>query len=194
VNRTIGLVASLLVAMLVLVGCGGDDSPSETPAGAPYNDADVTFATDLIEHHAQALQMVDLTLGRDLDPEIAAIAESIRSAQVPEIETMADWLEEWGQPVPETGRDHANAHGDGADLDSDMPGMMSAAELQALEDADGGAFERTWLEAMIEHHQGAVTMATVQTENGMATDALELAASVVTSQSAEIEQMRDLLG
>lgn len=193
-HRKIRLLAPLLGAMLVLAGCGGDDGTSTTPPGASYNEADVTFATDMIQHHAQALLMVDLTLGRDLDPAVAAIAEGIRSAQVPEIETMVDLLQEWGQPVPETGRGHASAHGAEADVDPDLPGMMSAEEMQALEDADSEVFERMWLEAMIEHHQGAVTMAATETESGKAAGAIELAASVMTSQNAEIEQMRNLLG
>lgn len=67
----------------------------------------------MIQHHAQALTMVDLTTGRVLDPEIQQLAEGIQLAQGPEIEQMTDSLTEWDQPIPETTHDHANAHGDG---------------------------------------------------------------------------------
>ena len=74
-----------------------------------HNDADVAFATDMIQHHAQALSMVDLTEGRTLDPEVKQLAEDIRATQAPEIEKMADWLQDWDEKVPATMRDHSNA-------------------------------------------------------------------------------------
>ena len=120
----------------------------------------MAFASDMIPHHAQALVMVDLTLGRDLEPEVAELTEQIRAEQTPQIEQMADLLEDWGEPVPETSRDHANAHGEGrVEQDQDMPGMMSPEDMSALEETSGARFEDMWLEMMIEHHEGAVTMA-----------------------------------
>src|SRR5687767_12648135 len=94
------LLTLLTAAALTMTACGGDDNQADPAAGQPFNDADVAFATDMIQHHAQALQMVDMTMGRQLDPEVQALAEDIRAAQTPEIETMADWLQEWDKPVP----------------------------------------------------------------------------------------------
>ena len=45
----------------------------------------------MIPHHAQALSMVDLTLGRDLDPEVASLAEDPHRPG-PETVAMVDWL------------------------------------------------------------------------------------------------------
>jgi len=130
-------VASATLA-LVLSACSGSESSGD-PEG--FNEADVAFASDMIPHHAQALVMVDLTLGRDLEPEVAELTEQIRAEQTPEIEQMADLLEEWGEPVPETSRDHANAHGDGHVAQGpDMPGMMSAEDMSALADASAARF------------------------------------------------------
>ena len=97
-----------------LSGCGDDSPGGDNDTGnarTDHNDADVAFASDMIQHHAQALAMVDLTVGRDLDPEVEALAEAIRAAQGPEIETMTDWLTEWDEPIPATVRDHVNARG-----------------------------------------------------------------------------------
>lgn len=186
--RTLATVATALA--LTLTGCSGADSSS----GEGFNDADVDFASDMIQHHAQALEMVDLTMGRDLDPEVAALTEEIRAAQAPEIETMADWLEEWDEPVPETSRDHVNAHGDGSEMDTDMPGMMSAEDMAALEEAPEGEFQDMWLEMMIDHHEGAVEMAEGQVENGEDEQAVALAKEIIAAQQAEITAMQDLLG
>lgn len=196
-KKLIALV-TLLATLLALGACGGnDDEPaheSHTAAnGDEFNDADVDFATDMIQHHAQALQMVDLTLGRKLDPAVQALAEDIRMAQSPEIEQMTTWLTDWDQPIPETVRDHANAHGDGMEMDSDMPGMMSAEEMSELEAAEGAGFQEMWLEMMIEHHEGAVEMARTEQSDGTFEPAVELAESIETSQEDEISTMEKLL-
>jgi uncharacterized protein (DUF305 family) len=166
-----------------------------------HNDADVAFATDMIQHHAQALSMVDLTVDRTLDPEVQQLADDIREAQGPEIETMSDWLQDWDEEVPATMRDHSNAGhdmegmGDSMDgLDSDMPGMMSGDDFDELERAPDSEFQTMWLEMMIEHHEGAVEMAKDQQQNGQYKPAVDLAGAVVDTQTAEIEKMKGLLG
>jgi uncharacterized protein (DUF305 family) len=149
----------------------------------------------MIQHHAQALSMVDLTIGRQLDPEFQQVAEGIRAAQGPEIEQMTDWLTDWDQPIPETMRDHANAHGESEmEMDSDMPGTMSAEEMAGLEAAKGAEFQQMWLEMMIEHHEGAIEMAQTEQSEGNRADALELAGTIESTQQEEISTMGSLLG
>ncbi|MDO3396439.1 DUF305 domain-containing protein [Nocardioides sp. SOB44] len=201
---TRALGASLLAASLAttLVACGGDEATTTATelSATEHNDTDVAFARDMVQHHAQAVAMVEMTRERDLDPEVAQLAEGIRDAQVPEIETFSDWLGEWDEEVPPTMLDHANAgHGSGdmsetmEDMDDAMPGMMSGADMDALQDA-GGDFQTMWLEMMIEHHEGAIEMARTEQQDGRYRPAVELAAEIEESQGAEIETMRDLLG
>jgi uncharacterized protein (DUF305 family) len=186
------LVSSALL-ISTLAGCGAEDGGS----GRAFNDADVEFASEMVQHHAQALQMVDLTLGRDLDPSVAELAEEIRAAQTPEIEKLVDWLEDWDQPVPETSRDHANAHseghGDEATTGHDLPGMMTAEEMARLESASAAEFEDLWLAMMIEHHEGAIAMAEQEIDEGASDRAVALAERIVTDQQQEVATMRDLL-
>lgn len=196
-HRTTRLLAvALLATGATVTACGDEASPStqgaQVPEAAEYNAADLTFATEMIPHHAQALMMVDLTNGRELSPEVAALTEEIRAAQAPEIEQMTDWLEGWDEPVPENPRDHANSGHDATD--TDMPGMMSGEELEQLGSAEGAAFEEQWLEAMIAHHEGAVAMAQEEAAEGEFPEAVTLAQDVASSQQAEIERMQRLLG
>jgi len=198
-TKALPLLATLLAAALPLSACAGEESaaPSETQTaanGETFNDADVEFATDMVQHHAQALQMVDLTLGRKLTPEVAGLADQVRATQGPEIETMTDWLTAWDQPVPETSRDHAHAHGGAeADVDEDMPGMMSPEEMAELEKASGRAFQDQWLEMMVEHHEGAIEMAQDEQAEGANADAVALAKEIESAQQSEISTMEDLL-
>ncbi|HEU4514081.1 MAG TPA: DUF305 domain-containing protein [Nocardioidaceae bacterium] len=193
---TRALAATAAALTLTLAGCSSTESPAGGD-GDGFNDADVDFATDMIQHHAQALSMVDLTMGRELDPEMVELTEQIRAAQAPEIERMVDWLESWDEPVPETSRDHANAHaeghGAGDAMDEDMPGMMSAEEMTVLENAPESEFEELWLQMMIEHHQGAVEMAEVEVEEGESAQAVKLAEEIISAQEEEISQMQDML-
>ncbi len=209
-HRTIRALSALTLTLAVGVGlsaCGSDDSGSDTTSQVStteHNDADVAFSSDMIQHHAQALAMVDLTLDRDLDPEVQQLAEAIRAAQGPEIETFSDWLTDWDEEVPETMRDHTNAghdndntSGDMEGMDdskNDMPGMMSADDMQGLEDASDADFRTMWLEMMVEHHEGAVEMAKTEIEDGQYKRAIDLANSIITSQTGEIETMKGLLG
>ena len=203
--RTLGTLSLGLALALGATACGDDTEAARTVQTSPteHNDADVAFATDMIQHHAQALSMVDLTLDRPLDPEVQALAEDIRAAQAPEIETMADWLTDWDEPVPETMRDHANAGHDMGDMSetmddmedhgSDMPGMMSAEDMDALEGSADADFQQMWLEMMIEHHEGAVEMARAEQEGGRFEPAVDLAGDIIDSQTEEIATMRELL-
>lgn len=183
------LAATAAALTLTIAGCASPDAGS----GRGFNDADVDFAVDMIQHHAQALTMVDLTLGRDLDADVARLTEEIRAAQAPEIETMTEWLDDWDQPIPATSRDHANAHGDGDEMDADMPGMMSAEEMTALEEAPDAEFQNLWLQMMIEHHEGAVNMATEQLDHGENEQAIALAEKIIAAQEKEIDTMQALL-
>lgn len=203
-TRALGAVALTLLLGAGVTACGDDtpDSASQTEVSTTeHNDADVAFASDMITHHAQALSMVDLTLDRDLDPEVQALAEDIRDAQGPEIETMADWLTQWGEDVPATMRDHVNSGHDMGDMSDtmddmghdDMPGMMTSEDMEALENASDAEFQDMWLEMMIEHHEGAIEMAETEQEDGQFNDAVDLAGQIIDAQQQEIDTMQGLL-
>ena len=206
------LVATVLPLLLLttLTACG-DDSTPQVLSDTEHSAQDVAFAGEMLQHHAQALAMVDLTLERPLEADVAALAEQIRDAQAPEIELMTDWLVAWDEPVPATVRDHSLAgHGDhspseamaelegretheGHDTGS-MPGMLTSAQLASLEEASDQEFTALWLELMIAHHEGAVEMARAQQATGTFRPAVELAEEIERSQTVEIETMRGLLG
>lgn len=197
--RALGATALTVTLALSAVACGTDDpasDPSTKVSTTEHNDADVAFASDMLQHHAQALSMVDLTMVRPLDPEVQQLAERIREAQAPEIQTFSGWLTDWDEEIPETVRDHANAHGDhvmGGDTGTDMPGMMTADDMTALEEAPDAEFQSMWLDMMIEHHEGAVEMAKSEQEDGQYKPAVDLAADIAESQTAEIDTMQGLL-
>ena len=193
-----------VVAVVVLAGCGGDDangnaangSSSAAPSvialsgssGAAFNSVDIAFATDMIPHHRQAVEMAEIAEPRASSPAVKDLAVRIRIAQDPEIETMSGWLRHWGQAVPSaSSRGDHGAHGGGGS------GMMSEQEMQQFIASSGTNFDRTFLELMIRHHQGAIDMATTEQRQGVNRQAKQFAAKIAADQAAEIAEMQDLL-
>ncbi|MFM2353400.1 MAG: hypothetical protein RLZZ608_806 [Actinomycetota bacterium] len=162
-----------------------------TSGDGDQNMADVMFVQMMIPHHEQAVEMSELILAKDgVDPEVAALAEQIKAAQGPEIELMRQWLDGWGIGTAEDmgGMDHGGTGGMGG-----MDGMMSDEQMAQLESASGADGSALFLELMIEHHEGAVDMAEDVIDDGHSADVRALAEQIVTSQTAEIATMRDLL-
>lgn len=196
--RPLALLAAVLAA-LFLSSCTSsepegdghtDHTHSETAenaeaAQAPHNADDVTFARDMMPHHEQALQLVDLARDRSNDPALLELASAIAAAQGPEMDRMAEMLRSWGED-PEAGMHHGG-HG------MAMPGMVDDATMKRLESLRGREFDTLWLESMISHHQGAVEMAKAEIANGEDPQAKELAEQIIKAQEAEIAQMKQML-
>jgi uncharacterized protein (DUF305 family) len=151
------------------------------PAAAGHNAQDVMFAQMMIPHHQQAIVMAKQAATKASSPQVKQLAEQIEQAQGPEIQKMAGWLKTWGASQPSEGSMHM---GDG---------MMSEQDMKKLDELSGKSFDQAFLQMMIKHHQGAITMAKTEQVQGSSPDAKTLADSIVTSQTAEITTMRKLL-
>jgi uncharacterized protein (DUF305 family) len=173
-----------------------------------HNGPDLMFTQQMIVHHQGAIEMADLAPTRAASQQVKDLAVKIKAAQGPEIEQMTSWLQAWGTDagtdmngMPNPTNSSAAAGGmDGSDtatrseaMSSQMPGMMSADETSQLTAATGAAFDKMFLQMMITHHQGAVEMADTEIAQGSNPDALTLAQSIKTSQTAEITTMQQLL-
>ncbi|WP_181958071.1 DUF305 domain-containing protein [Nonomuraea mesophila] len=159
-------------------------SPAEAATAVPSptaNAADVTYVQDMIVHHRQALDMALLAPNRAQSAKVKGLADRIKAAQAPEIQYMTTWLREQEQKVP----DHHAAH-DG------MPGMATPEQLEALRAATGKDFDRMFLQLMIAHHQGAITMSEKVLTSGSHIRIEELAGDVSVTQMAEIGRMREM--
>lgn len=163
-------------------------NPPSAQAGA-HNAADVAFVTGMIPHHRSALDMARMAVDRAQSPAVQALATRVVAAQGPEITTMTGWLTAWGRPVP-TGATMAPMAG--MDMGGDA-GMPDSAGLDSLAGATGSTFDRRWLEMMSTHHRGAITMSNTELAQGADPAAQQLARSIITGQTAEIDQMRQLL-
>ena len=185
-----GWPAAALLGLLILVtGCSSDSgSTAAGSASSTFNKADVKFAQTMIPHHEQAVEMADAILAKqEVPPEITQLAQQIKDAQVPEVETLRGFLASWQQPLipdhsSEADKDHWAAEGD-----------LTPEEMQALNAADAGKGQRLFLRGMIKHHKGAVGMVQKEIDNGENSDAVKLAQGIKDGQSAQIKTMETLL-
>ena len=97
IRKTLAATALIAAAALGLSSCA--DTTDGAEASSQFNDADVAFATDMIPHHQQAVQMAELAADRAGSDQVRQLAEDIEAAQGPEIDTMTGWLDDWGQEV-----------------------------------------------------------------------------------------------
>lgn len=200
------MTAALVLAgssVLLLAGCSGgmtgmsgmDHSGSGMPSSTPsagsssHNPQDVSFAQGMVMHHQQAIEMSDMVLEKDgVNAKVATLATDIKEAQQPEIDEMNGWLERWGEPTV-SGSMSGTAH----DMGSMGGDMMSQADMAALEKASGKDASSLFLTQMVVHHKGALSMARTEVAKGKNPDAIALAKAIISSQTAQITQMQDLL-
>lgn len=144
-----------------------------------FNGLDIMFAQMMIPHHQQAVDMGTLAETRAENPKVKELAARIKAEQAPEIEQMKGWLEVANAPL-----DMGHEMG--------MDGMLSDEDMARLEGATGAAFDRLYVEGMIEHHRGAIQMAQMieESEND---EARSLAEAIISSQTLQIEEMQRLL-
>lgn len=164
-NRVVTGACMLLALTAAGCGGGGDDRPAAAAsdadahamhhdhglpatAGARHTVADVAFMQMMMGHHAQALTMADMAPTHGAGPEVMSLARRIDISQRDEIAFMEAWLEGRGQVVPTEEQMR----------EMRMPGLVPPEELARLDAARGPAFDRLFLDLMIEHHLGALQM------------------------------------
>lgn len=167
-------------------GMAGMSMPVTIPKGALYTEADVHFMQGMIAHHAQAIYMSRMAASRQANPRLLKFANKIDQSQQAEIRLMQDWLIANKQTAPDTGSWRTMT----------MPGMLTAAQLAQLDAAHGTEFDQTFLNLMIQHHQGALKMVADLLASPLAAQDVDVsvfANDVVTVQTAEIGTMQQML-
>jgi uncharacterized protein (DUF305 family) len=203
-------LAAVLVSALA-AGCGGARVASGPPIvqpGAPgqeskvidapqaadlskvgATEADVKFMQGMIGHHQQAVEMVALIPTHSARDDMKLLGKRIELSQEDEIKMMRRWLQVRGQAIPD---EHA-MHMHGATL---MPGMLSQEEMDRLAASKGDEFDRLFLQGMMKHHGGAITMVNelfATPGAGQEVEIFSFASDVDADQRMEIDRMGAML-
>lgn len=181
-----------------MFGNSGPLPPGETSA-------EVGFSRDMQVHHAQAVEMAMEIYRKTEDPEVRVLSYDIATGQSAQRGEMFDWLVQWGVPQgggdmmtwmsADAGHDHGVPAGSaplGQNEVMELMGMASGAQLEQLRAAEGQEADCLFLDLMIRHHEGALPMADALLELGSDPRALQLAATIRSGQSAELDAMASI--
>jgi uncharacterized protein (DUF305 family) len=198
----IAVTAAILAGMIGwMIGDNG---------GRPaHNEVDVGFLHDMREHHEQAVYMsliyrelqgtspglgtVALTIVRGQDIEVGRMIQLLRSFAESEVRddgAAMDWMGDGGHGTHTAGTAVPTTDDFGI---SEMPGMATEAELDALAAASGAEADRLFVELMSAHHTAGVEMAAYAAEHAANDEVTAMAESIVRGQQAEIAEMQQLL-
>lgn len=188
-QRILATTGAVLLASVTLSGCTmnfgspffgiGNGNMMGNNGTAEFSGADIMFAQMMIPHHQQAVDMGTLAETRAENPEVKALAAQIKAEQAPEIEQMKGWLQ-------------AANSSEHLGHDMGMGGMLTDAQLLALENTTGNAFDKLFVAGMIAHHQGAIQMAKMVVGSAKA-EANGLGEAIIESQTKQIGQLQALL-
>lgn len=148
---------------------------------------DLRFLDGMILHHEGAVVMAEAALQNSSRGEIKQLAEAILAAQRGEIEQMKRWRSDWypnasAEPVMY----HAEMNHSMA-MTPEMKAAMMMSEDLGKADAE---FDLRFLDGMIPHHEGALTMANQVLHNSDRPELQALARNILVTQQAEIDQMQ----
>jgi uncharacterized protein (DUF305 family) len=153
------------------------------PADANY---DLRFIDSMIPHHQGGVVMAQEVLQKSKRPELIKLAKNIITEQKKEIVQMQQWRKQW---YPKASATPMMWH---AQMNHEM--VMTAEHKQSmmmsmsLGKADTG-FDKRFLDAMIPHHQGALTMSQDSVKKSKRPELQKLSQSIIKSQQSEIDRM-----
>ena len=209
IRSTIAAVAS--IAALTSAACasassGAAGSPAPSAGSGPAapsasgkrtpNAADIHFMSGMIPHHAQAVLIAGWAPSHGARPDLRVLCERIVVAQRDEIALMQMWLRDRALPVPDAKATHMTMMMNGMEHSMLMPGMLNDEELAQLDKSRGTEFDRLFLQAMIRHHQGAISMVDELFKSsgaGQDETVFRFASDVYADQTTEIERMQKML-
>src|SRR5699024_820243 len=200
-RRLRGRVAGLLAVATLgagMVSCAAQDqTASEAPTadvdGVPVtagpnqpeevNGVDLHFIAMMTPHHEQAVELSEIILAAEGTSAAADdLAERIKRGQREEIDLMVGWADAWEQ-------DELMAH----HAPHIANGMLPPEQMDELTSLDGAEADTLFLQLMHVHHEGAIAMTQDQIDNGGYEPLVELAQQMVDIQTAEMQEMEELL-
>jgi uncharacterized protein (DUF305 family) len=170
--------------------------PANTSGASPvWTEADAKFMQGMIMHHSQAVEMTALIHTHTQNKALEELGNKITSSQSDEIALMKRWLAARGEAtsMEMEGMPGMDASGKSMAL---MPGMLTPEQMEALRNANGAEFDRLFLEGMMQHHGGALTMVKDLFNTpgaGQDADIFDFATDADNTQRAEIKIMQSML-
>jgi uncharacterized protein (DUF305 family) len=171
-------------------GLGGgppaDDGPDVVDGVATAHDGwDIAFINYMAPHDAVAGQMAALAQSQAASPQVKALATQIDAEPGDRFVTFSAMATAWHQPVPSTDPAAASGHDHGG-------GRTEADDLAALTPLRGAAFDATFLDVMVRHHEAGLKQAQQTIDNGTNPQVKDVARALVAAQTEQVARMRQM--
>ncbi|MHC5612418.1 MAG: DUF305 domain-containing protein [Nostoc sp.] len=154
------------------------------PADANF---DLRFLDAMIPHHQGAVEMAKEAQQKSKRPEIKKLADIIIKSQNQEIIQMKQWRQAWYPKAGDKPMAYDSQMGHMMEMSSDQMKTMMMSQNLGTADAE---FDLRFINAMIPHHEGAVTMAQDTLSKSKRPEIKQLAQEIIKAQNTEIKQMQ----
>ena len=144
----------------------------------PIPASDVDLIDNMVPHHEMAIEMADVEIARGARSDVKSMAEMMKAMQQDEIARMQQMRAKFA----------------GSDQVRRMQDPHHDVDLDALQSATGADVDRSFLEHMIPHHAGAVSLAHRALDNLKDPELREMAQQMIVTQTREMNEMLDMLG
>ncbi|MFC8593705.1 DUF305 domain-containing protein [Streptomyces atroolivaceus] len=174
--------AALLLLLTVLTSCaeGGPRATEAAPTPSRTPTAPVTDLTDsawlqlMIPMNEQAVTLLELAAEKATGPRLRSWAKGLRDAQAVELTTLRKLRDRMGLPDTDVHKGH------------DMPGMVTAEDLEDARTAEGAAFDRLVVTRILDHLRQSERVSRSQTAAGSRADAKARARALVTARGEQL--------
>jgi uncharacterized protein (DUF305 family) len=191
-TRTKILGAILSVALLGLGVLAG--ALLARPSVPSEDSADVGFARDMSEHHAQAVEMGMIAYQNAVTPAVRTLGGDIALTQQGQFGMMQAWLRDWGYGPTGEGKPMAWMKDGESYLDGNrMPGMATREEINQLRSAKGKDLDILFLQLMLRHHVGGRHMIDGALAEASDPEVLRLAEQMKQTQGTEVAVIEGML-
>ncbi|MDZ8223845.1 MULTISPECIES: DUF305 domain-containing protein [unclassified Nostoc] len=154
------------------------------PADANF---DLRFIDAMIPHHQGAVEMANVAQQKSKRPEIKKLADNIIKSQNQEITQMKQWRQAWYPKAGDKPMAYNSQMGHMMEMSPDQMKTMMMSQNLGAADAE---FDLRFINAMIPHHEGAVTMAQDALSKSKRPEIKKLAQEIVKAQEIEIKEMQ----
>jgi uncharacterized protein (DUF305 family) len=165
------------LALILLAGCSDDRGDEDPGAEAGLTVEEGAFLEGMHHHHAQAIQLATAVVRNGSDERVGSVALDVAVSQA----------REQGQIEALLATEGVTASGEAG---GDLPGMIPTDDLAAALQLRGPELDARFVELMVPHHEGAVTMAAgVLADEGTSDVVRDLAGAITTSQQEELTEL-----
>ena len=170
-KKVISYLSCVMVMGFQLSALGADTSNNQ-------GTGESQFLENMIQHHKDGVKMAKMALEKGQSKEVKRVSQKIIKVQNNEISQLQSWKRKW---YPEE------------KMNGDMAKMsMSKMDTSKMESMTGKAFDKSFLQLMVEHHEGAVAMAEGASSDLKHKDVKKFAEMTIKNQNAEILKMKKM--